>query len=53
MFSMDCRKKNTAENKKRIHIVNFTNIYTNICLKYISLFISFILSPRTTLSTEN
>ena len=52
-LACSAEKKNTAENKKRIHIVNFTNIYTNICLKYISLFISSILSPRTTLSTEN
>ena len=31
MFSMQCRKNTAAEdNKKRMNIVNFRNIYTNI-----------------------
>ena len=32
MFSMQCRKNITVEdNKKRMNIANFINIYTNIC----------------------
>ena len=31
MFSMQCRKNITVEdNKKRMNVTNFTNIYTNI-----------------------
>ena len=30
MFSMPCRKIITVDNKKRMNITNFTNIYTNI-----------------------
>ena len=31
MFSMQCRKSTTVEdNKKRMNIANFINIYTNI-----------------------
>ena len=31
MFSMQCRKNTTVEdNKKRMNIANFLNIYTNI-----------------------
>ena len=31
MFSMQCRKNTAVEdNKKRMNIANFTNIYTNI-----------------------
>ena len=32
MFSMQCRKNITVEDKKkRMNITNFINIYTNIC----------------------
>ena len=30
MFSMQCRKNITVEDKKRMNITNFINIYTNI-----------------------
>ena len=38
MFSMQCRKNIVIEdNKKRMNIANFINIYTNICsYKYIN-----------------
>ena len=38
MFCMQCRKNIVIkDNKKRMNIANFTNIYTNICsYKYIN-----------------
>ena len=37
MFSMQCRKNITVEdNKKRINITNFINIYTNIPTLYVT-----------------
>ena len=34
MFSMQCRKNITVEDKQRMNIANFINIYTNIYTYY-------------------